>query len=508
MSLQKILILGAMLLVLGVPFAFQPPAAVEPKGAARLVVYTPHNELIRQEFARAFDEWHRARFGRPAVIDWRNPGGTSEIRKQLQSIYSKALANGVFNPDGSLAVKDSDLPDMLFGGGTFEHGQMKDGVKGEHPATKAVVTIPMSVPMGFDQARLDEWFGNNEIGSSRLYDPGQYWLGTAVSGFGIVFNRDVLRRLGLHEPASWEDLADARYATWLALADPRQSGSVATLLESVLNNYGWEKGWRTLRAMAGNSRYFSNSAPKIPIDVSQGQAAAGVAIDFYGRFQSQAVMRPGETPETSRVGYVDPPGLVYIDPDPITILRGGRNLETARHFVEFVMSEEGQALWNFHARGEKPGLGPVKYELRRLPVRRVMYEKHPDRFMDRVNPFQIASANKSRGWRSAVSPMVGAFAIDVHHDCTRAWRALAAAKAPGTPVPPETVARMEELFFSFPAHRTADGRELAFNEANWPEILKDWPARRPRTETLIAYTTFFRDQYRRVIELADQYGIR
>ena len=56
--------------------------------------------------------------------------------------------------------------------------------------------------------------------------------------------------------------------------------------------------------------------------------------------------------------------------DPIGLLRGARNKEAAEMFIAFVLSPEGQKLWNFKVGA--PG-GPVKYALRRLPVRKELY---------------------------------------------------------------------------------------------------------------------------------------
>lgn len=512
----RLLILLAFALVVGIPLAFRPPSAVPPEGAAKLIVITPHNEQIRAEFGHAFDQWHRRVHGQPAVIDWRTPGGTSEIRKQLQAIYKKAISIGQIRADGSLAHDFPSMPfDICLGGGSYEHEQLKVGVSDAGPGETTPFTLSISEPAGMTSEQLEAWFGENVIGAGKLFDPEQYWIGTALSGFGIVYNRDVLRKLGLDEPVNWSDLADPRYARWLALADPRQSGSVETTYNSILDHYGWDEGWRVLRAMCANARYFANTAPKIPLDVSQGEAAAGVAIDFYGRYQSQAVMQPGETPETSRVGYIDPPGAVFIDPDPVSILRAGPNPELARRFVEFLLTEEAQALWQFPARGEEPGLGPTTYELRRMPITREMYEHHMDRFVDRVNAFEIASTTPSRGWRSALRPMMGSFAIDIHHDQTRAWAAMNRARAAGAPA--ETLAEMERLFFAWPTHtlrtKAQDGtyrdESVEFNEANYRAIRSDWREAEKdgrMNDIRIGYTAFFRANYRAIIRMADSSG--
>jgi len=133
-SPSRILVLLAFVVVLGVPFLFRPRAAEAPADAARVIIITPHNEQIRTEFELAFDAWHREHYNQPAAIDWVQPGGTSEIRNQLMSVYRNAIINGVLTPEGELADADSPMPnDLLFGGGTYEHGKMKGGVSARPP---------------------------------------------------------------------------------------------------------------------------------------------------------------------------------------------------------------------------------------------------------------------------------------------------------------------------------------------------------------------------------------
>jgi ABC-type Fe3+ transport system substrate-binding protein len=513
---SKILIALALLGVLGVPFLLRPSG--DGRGADRdapaIIVITPHVAQIRDEFARAFSEWHRREHGTPVRVDYRTPGGTSEIVRQLQAQYNAAIRAGDIAPDGSCAPGVIPV-DLMFGGGSFDHGRLKAGDGVSVPATDkdgkpATGNLPMSVPAGFTQDRLDAWFGENTIGAQTLYDPDQHWLGVALSSFGIVYNREVYAGLGLPEPTRFADLTDPGLAGWIGLADPRQSGSVTTALDSILSREGWDRGWRILRELSANTRYFTNSATKPPVDVSAGEVAAGLAIDFYGRGQAQALLRPGDDPESSRVGYVDPKGETYIDADPVSILRGGPNPELARRFVEFCLTEEAQALWQFRSMADplsknnpagpsgRP-MGPEVYELRRLPIRRIMYEKHAAHLMDRVNPFELASDAKPAGWRSAIGVMMGAFGIDSADEQREAWAALTRARAaPGFPA--ETLAEMERLFYAWPTTEV-DGNELEFTPENYRAIRGAWrdPAR--QAELVAAYTRFFRRAYGDVVRL-------
>jgi ABC-type Fe3+ transport system substrate-binding protein len=464
------------------------------------VVITPHNEQIRSEFGRAFSEWHEARFGRPVDVDFRAPGGTSEIRKLLVAVYEQAVKTGQMTADGEITA--GTLPyDILFGGGAYEHDVVKRGVP-----NGAGGTISISIPAPFPREQVEEWFGENRIGSDRLYDPDLHWLGIALTSFGIVYNRDVLAELGLHEPATWSDLSDFRYFGWLAMTDPRQSSSVAVTYDSILNSMGWDDGWRTLRAMCANARFFANTSLKPPIEVSRAEAAAGPSIDFYGRFQAQALIDAGASGKgRSRVGYIDPPGIVFINADPISILRAGPNPEVAARFVEFTCSIEGQALWQFHAKGDDAPvseLGPREFELRKLPGRRVLYEDYRERFVDPdVRPFEDASTAPINGWFRIIERVFGAFAIDIHPRMREAWSAMHRAIEGGADA--STLQRMDDAFYALPEHPLPDGSLVPLAPENIRPILDDW--RNPDREAVLRmhYTEFFRRQYREVVRIAE-----
>jgi ABC-type Fe3+ transport system substrate-binding protein len=519
----RVIILGLLALLLGVPFALvaSRPEEVPPAGAARVIVYTPHVPQIREEFGRAFETWHRREFNAPAVIDWRTPGGTTEIRRALEAEFSAAIARGAVDfsttppslPPGSITV------DVMLGGGSYEHDLLKRGVIAAGP-DGARVQVPISTPAGLDQSELDALLGENAIGAGLLYDKDQYWIGTALSSFGIVSNSLVLTELGVDAPQRFADLGDPRLVGLVALADPRQSGSVTTTLDAILGAYGWDEGWRLLRAIGGNARYFTNAATKPPADVSQGDAAAGLAIDFYGRGQAQ-------TAGAGRVEYIDPAGETYIDADPVSIIRGGPNPELARRLVRFMLTEEAQLLWQLPpthtpAGRENPvnavsgqAFGPASHALRRMPVRRDLYARFGGAFVDRIAPFDVASRIANPGWRTGVEVMLGCSSIDTAQECRAAWGAIARAKADPA-FPADALFAMEEAFFAFPdtpvdaegtfTDAPSPARVLPWVKDNFRDIRNSWrpPGAQQRAE--IAYTRFFKAQYRRVLELAENAG--
>ena len=59
-----------------------------------------------------------------------------------------------------------------------------------------------------------------------------------------------------------------------------------------------------------------------------------------------------------------------------------------------------------------------------VPVRRSIYERFTPWLTDKANPFEFASATPIKGWRDAIGPLMGAFAIDTSRELRQAWNAL------------------------------------------------------------------------------------
>ncbi len=480
--LRNAILLVLLAVVLALPFALRPKGEAAGRADDTLVIISPHNEAIRHEFEIAFRRHHEASTGRTVRIDWRLIGGTSEITRYLEGEYIAAFRNlwtGRLGRRWSATVQsafaDGRLPvdapaeareareaflasdvgcgiDLFFGGGTYDFVSQ----------ARAGRIVPM---YGLDEPRPD-WMGEDVVpmrhAGDDFRDPQGRWVGAVLSSFGIVFNRDALARLGLPEPVRWSDLADPRYFRQVALADPTKSGSMNKAFENVLQQRihevvrermaaarfageearaaaeqaavaeGWAEGLRLLQLISANARYFTDSAQKVPIDVASGNCAAGMCIDFYGRQQVEALLRRAGS---ERVAYRSPPGGTVFSVDPIAILRGAPNPAVARGFVEFVMSPEGQRLWN-----QRPGTegGPERFALRRLPVRKDAYTEPGvagRRTDPEENPYAIEDPLVYRPeWTAALFGelrfIMRVMCLDAHSELAEAWREVAAAGMP------------------------------------------------------------------------------
>lgn len=352
-----------------------------------LQIVSPHPQIIQDEFGPAFEVWYKAKTGTSVKVVWRDLGGTSAALSGIVTAFEK-------RPEGI------DL-DMFFGGGVDPYMQLKS--LGLLQAYEMPADILAAIP--------------KELNGVPLYDPQYSWYGTAISGFGIVYNKPLVKQLGIPEIKTWQDLTDPKLFTWVGAGDPRQSGTVHMMYEIMLQAYGWDKGWQVMTAFGGNARNFVNNSGDIPREVSAGRIAAGTAIDFYAWSQV-------EQAGAEQVGFVLPEGLTVINPDSIAILKGAPHLDAARAFEEFVLSEDGQKLW--YLKAGSPG-GPRKASLLRMPVRTDMYDKYGAGSPVLMNPFKWTAAlrydSKLGTLRyQGLNDLFGAIIVDSHDDLVAAWK--------------------------------------------------------------------------------------
>ena len=218
-----IVLFFAVLLVPVVLRRFMVHAQSSAGSGLRLVVITPDNQDIRREFAGAFDRWHREKYGIGVTIDYRTPGGTNDIERQLRSTYAVYRDH-----NGNLPA---DVPadiDILFGGGDYSFNQLK--------------AAGLLQPMHLDPTLLRSAFPESALAGVRMYDnnvntngtPAPRWVGACLSGFGIIYNPDLYHSLQLPPPTTWHDLTDPRLNGFIGLADPSHSGSVGAAMMMVL----------------------------------------------------------------------------------------------------------------------------------------------------------------------------------------------------------------------------------------------------------------------------------
>jgi hypothetical protein len=198
----------------------------------------------------------------------------------------------------------------------------------------------------------------------------------------------------------------------------------------------------------------------------------------------------GDSSDLPRVGFITPTNGSSTGVDPIGMFRGAPRPDLAHAFMRFVISPEGQQLWNFRA--GSPG-GPSRTSLRRLPVRRDLYlPEYLARFTDPEElPYERQDAFIYHPeWTGdsfeSIRFIVRVMCVDVHDELRAAWQAIIEAG-----MPESALAVFEDLTIVNYAMAGGGIAELLHR--------KD-----PLAEARLArdLTDHFRGQYRRAARLA------
>jgi ABC-type glycerol-3-phosphate transport system substrate-binding protein len=266
---------------------------------------------------------------------------------------------------------------------------------------------------------------------------------------------------------------------------------------------GWRRAFGVIRRIGANARYFTDSASKIPLDVAQGAAAAGMCIDFYGRFESETIAR---NERSNRMIYITPIGGSSISVDPISLLRGAPHRELAERFIDFCLSPEGQQLWNTRV-GESGGPaiaggpvitgGPERYALRRLPIRKDMYA--PPFLQTMSDPTALPYARGGdfkyqAAWTgplfSLIRTLIRTQCIDTYAELTSAWEAIN--RNGGPAACPDALAAFMALppNAEYPQALETTARQLD-DKLTEARLTREW-------------IVFFRNQYRQARVLAER----
>ncbi len=201
----KISIIAIMTFAIIVPIHPILSTVTKPKVTATdsLVIIHPHSADFAAHVISAFQKWYLAETGNSIIV--------TTIEKDSGAALAEVLAwNGV-----------SPLADIYWGGGEFNFEQ----------ARLAGLLVRYNVTEDGNITRfLSGWHLKDD--SDLNLDPS--WYGAAISGFGIMYNKEVLEAEGLPIPTTWDDLTKHEYFGQITMANPDFSGSTTATVKMIL----------------------------------------------------------------------------------------------------------------------------------------------------------------------------------------------------------------------------------------------------------------------------------
>ncbi|MGF1690306.1 ABC transporter substrate-binding protein [Photobacterium kagoshimensis] len=104
------------------------------------------------------------------------------------------------------------------------------------------------------------------------------------SRYGFMWNQRYLEKHNLDRPSSWKSLTHPQYFQHIIMATPSRSISSHYMVESILQHYGWQAGWKILYQVAGNLA--SVSMFNVTDQISRGLVGVAPVIDIFA-FKTQ-----------------------------------------------------------------------------------------------------------------------------------------------------------------------------------------------------------------------------
>lgn len=336
------------------------------------------------------------------------------------------------------------------------------------PALEDVDLVVTSSPMLLqhlqEHDRLAELSGLPDVSRRlvplRLRD---HAAAVAFSGYGILVNKRRMAENNLPVPVSWDSLTDSRYRGLLLMSSPSRSDTYHLMVESLLQQRGWDKGWALLLNISGNLATISSRSFGVADKIKAGLGGAGPVIDNYAR------LLLGD-PELA-FNYLPDSAT---SPTFVAISRYSLNKENARAFIGFLLSEQGQKVLADSSTGKYP-VTPLPRENPREPVQRRLLN----------SPYQMDENLVLKRQRMVQQLFDTAITFRLTESID-AWRALYTAEARvKRPLP-----HIRALLTAMP---------VSAQESADPAYYSRFDDNRKAEEEYIRWQQFFREQQRKAI---------
>ena len=257
------------------------------QGGGKLVIYSPNSEGLMDATIPLFEE----KYGVDVEVI---QAGTGELIKRIQSEKEDPYADVMFGGSWSLAYDNEDLWEPYVSANN-------DNVIDAYKNTCGFIT------------------------------------GNVLDGSCIIVNTDLIGDIEIN---GYEDLLNPALKGKIATADPANSSSAFAQLTNMLlamGGYESDAAWQSVHDLFANiDGKISESSSAVYKSVADGENVVGLSYED----PCAQLVRDG-----APVKVIYPKeGTVYL-PASATIVKGAKNMDNAKLFIDFILSEEVQNIW-------------------------------------------------------------------------------------------------------------------------------------------------------------------
>jgi iron(III) transport system substrate-binding protein len=160
-------------------------------------------------------------------------------------------------------------------------------------------------------------------------------VGIYAGALGFGYNPELLAKKKLAAPACWKDLIKGDFKDEIQIANPNSSGTAYTAIATIVQLFGEEEAFRYLRQLHRNINQYTRSGVGPIKAVARGETSVSISFMHDGVTEALAGFPVKIQAPCEGTGY---------EVGSLSIIKGTRNLEGARKFVDWALTAPAQKL--------------------------------------------------------------------------------------------------------------------------------------------------------------------
>jgi iron(III) transport system substrate-binding protein len=160
-------------------------------------------------------------------------------------------------------------------------------------------------------------------------------VGLYLGVLGIGYNTELIAKKKLPAPACWKDLGRPEYAGEVQMANPNASGTAYTAVATLVQLFGEDEAISLLKAWHKNISSYSRQGVGPIKAAARGENIVAVAFIHDVVTEAQAGFPVKSVAPCEGTGY---------EIGSISIVKGARNLDAAKKFVDWTLTPGAQKL--------------------------------------------------------------------------------------------------------------------------------------------------------------------
>ncbi len=170
---------------------------------------------------------------------------------------------------------------------------------------------------------------------SQATSAGDKTIGIYSGALGYGYNTELLAANGLSEPSCWKDLLKPEYKGHVQMANPNSSGTAYTTLATIVQLFGEDEGFEFMKGLHANINQYTKSGSAPIKSAARGENTIGIVFMHDAVKQAVAGFPIKVVAPCEGTGY---------EIGSMSIIKDGRNPESAQAFYDWALTAEAQTL--------------------------------------------------------------------------------------------------------------------------------------------------------------------